>query len=152
MPKPHPPELRQRAVDAYRNNEGTYDEIAKRFAIGVASLSRYLRLQRETGGVEPRQPEVSRSDKQIQGKVLDYLLHLVKDEPNWSTSELAAELGETFDLQLDRRTVGEALRDAGYTYKRGSSAQQLPKGRMLWRIASTSERNSGRSIPPSSSS
>ena len=152
MPKPHPPELRQRVLDTYMNDGGTYEDMARRFCVGVASVSRWLRLQRETGGVKPRRAEHPRSDRVIQGDVLEYMLHLVEDEPNWTTSELALTLNEAFELELDRRTVGAALRDAGLTFKRGSSGRQLPSEPMSWQRASPSENPSQTSTPPSSSS
>lgn len=152
MPKPCALDLRTRVVDAYKKKEGTYDEIAARFSIGVASLSRWLRLDRETGSLEPRRPEEPRSDKVIQGDVLEYMLHLIQDEPNWTTSELALTLNEAFGLELDRRTVGTALRNAGFTFKRGSSGRQLPSDPMSWQRVSPSEKPSQISTPASSSS
>jgi transposase len=44
-------DLRQRAVDAYLTGDDTLDEVAARFAIGRASLVRWLRRHRQTGSV-----------------------------------------------------------------------------------------------------
>jgi transposase len=53
-------DLRQRIVDAYRSNSsGTYAETAAVFGVGEATVSRLLRLHRETGRVEPRTPKVT---------------------------------------------------------------------------------------------
>ena len=43
-------DLRRRAVDAYEDAEGTLEEVAARFCIGTATLTRWNRVWRETGG------------------------------------------------------------------------------------------------------
>jgi transposase-like protein len=54
MPRPLGLDLRQRVVDSYNNGEGDYAEIAARFGVGVASVSRWLRLDRELSSLEHR--------------------------------------------------------------------------------------------------
>jgi transposase len=45
-------ELRVRAVEAYENGEGTYQEIADRFCIGRTTLCELVRLSRYAGTLE----------------------------------------------------------------------------------------------------
>lgn len=126
MATPHPAGLRQRIVDAYENGEGTYTDIAARFLVGVASVSRYLRLHRYTGSVAPSAMGGRRhgmSDEQ-----LGLLRSLIVDEPNWATQELADELNESLGCSVSRHAVGRGLRTLGFTFKRGSSAHQQPSG------------------------
>ena len=54
MAKPIPRKLRQRVVDAYRGGEGTYEDLAARFMVGRATVSRLLGLERRSGSVEPK--------------------------------------------------------------------------------------------------
>lgn len=125
MPAPLAVELRQRVVDAYENGEGSYTEIAERFGVGEASVSRWLRLARFTGGVEPKPAGGDRRSKLgDEGRKL--LASLVEDEPNWTTTELAQEVSETLGISVSRKAVGRALRKMGYTFKRGSSVRQPP--------------------------
>jgi transposase len=152
MPAPTPTELRERVVGALENGEGTYKEIAERFQVGEASVSRWARLVRETGSVAPRAHAGSRRDKVIAGPVLEFVLALVNDEAVWSTSQIAAEIEETYGIVVDRRTVGRALRDAGHTYKRGSSGRQLPSGTRQWQLERRSLTDREHSTPPNSSS
>lgn len=49
------PDLRRRALEAYERGDGSIPTVAARFAIGEASLGRWLRRKRETGSVE-REP------------------------------------------------------------------------------------------------
>ena len=53
MPNPYPTALRERAVRAYESNDETYVEVAERFAIGEATLQRWVRRQRDTGVLDP---------------------------------------------------------------------------------------------------
>lgn len=127
MAGPNSLELRQRIVDAYENGEGTYDDIAERFMVGVASVSRYLRLHRYGGDLTPAAMGGRR--REMPAEHLALLRNLVVDEPNWTTQELADELNEGFDDNVSRRRVGRALRNLGFTFKRGSSDHQQPNGR-----------------------
>lgn len=55
------PDLRQRVVAFYAAHRGkgaSYDSVAKHFAIGYATVSRWLRLKRETGQVVDRPRKV----------------------------------------------------------------------------------------------
>ena len=54
MPAPLDVDLRERVVTAYTSGEGTYDEIARRFVVSPASVSRYLRRHREQGSLAPK--------------------------------------------------------------------------------------------------
>ena len=46
-------ELRDRVVRAYEAGEGTHAEIAERFALGEATVKRWVWLQRKKGDVSP---------------------------------------------------------------------------------------------------
>lgn len=51
MPAPLPDALRQRAVDAYLREEGSYKEIAERFDVSHGSLESWVQRFRSTGSV-----------------------------------------------------------------------------------------------------
>ncbi|WP_424521963.1 IS630 transposase-related protein, partial [Rubrivirga sp.] len=44
-------DLRRRAVDAYERGDDSIPTVAARFAVGEASLGRWLRRKRQTGSV-----------------------------------------------------------------------------------------------------
>ncbi len=54
MPKPLPVELRRRVVDAYRDGEGTFEEIAQGFRVAVSSALRWVQFDRYTNDVSPK--------------------------------------------------------------------------------------------------
>lgn len=123
MPAPHPPELRQRVVDAYENGEGTYDGIAERFKVGVASVSRWLGLLRRSGTVEAK-PTGGARHRGLPEDVRENILALVRDEPNWTTEELSRQVEDDFGLVIHRKRIGRVLRAAGFSFKRGSPDRQ----------------------------
>lgn len=125
MPEAHPKALRQRVVDAYENGEGTYADIAVRFQVGVASVSRWLGLARRTGNVAPR-PAGGNRREAVPEAVRDNVIQLINDEPNWTTTELSEHLEEALGVNFSRKQVGRLLNQEGYSFKRGSSDRELP--------------------------
>lgn len=126
MPAPHPPALRQRVVDAYENGEGTYAEIAERFKVGEASVSRWLSLVRYGADLVPKPTGGDRTPP-IPAEVHDHILSLVRDEPSWTTTELSEQVAEDFGLKVSRKRVARLLHEAGFSFKRGSSVRQHPE-------------------------
>lgn len=125
MPGPLSVELRKRVVDAYLAGEGTYDELAVRFSIGRATVSRLLRLYRETSSVEHRPmggarraPLVDDSDKAL-------IKDLIDNNPECTLVELSRELEESRKMKVAPQRMSEIVRGMGYTRKRGSTADWL---------------------------
>jgi transposase len=126
LPAPYPIELRQRVVDAYGNGEGTYLDMADRFLVGIASVSRWLSLTRNTGSAAAK-PTGGNRRADLPANVQEAIKVLVLDEPNWTTEELAAQVQDEFGVKVDRQRVGRFLRRSGFTFKRGSSDPELPR-------------------------
>lgn len=125
MPAAYPPVFRQKVVDAYEAGHGSFKQVGEQFGIGEASVNRWVSRARKGQSLEPK---VRRSrPRAITPDALAYILALVEDEPGWTTQELADELAEACDIHVKRHAVGRALRDAGYSRKRGSRDRQLPR-------------------------
>lgn len=135
MPKAHPNALRERVVGMYKDGAGTYREVAERLQVGEASVSRYLRLDREHDGDLSPEARKPRSDRKITPDMDRLLVSLVEDEPEWTTSDLALELEDAFGIRVNRRMVGKALKRLGYTHKRGLSDPRRPSVPMWSRSA-----------------
>ena len=140
MPRPHPPELRQRVLDAYARHLDTYKEIAERFCVGEASVSRWVSQLRRTGSLAPK-PAGGKRPRGLTPDAVALVLSLVRDEPNWTTAELANEVAEALGIRVSREVIGQTLRREGITFKRGSSDRQQPSLRGWF----GSERRSARS-------
>lgn len=81
-------DLRRRVVAAYRRGGVTYRQVAERFAVSRASVSRWLRRERESGDVEPR-PHGGGQPRRIDQKQEKVVERLVREHPDWTESEFA---------------------------------------------------------------
>ena len=122
MPGPASRDLRLRVVEAYRAGEGTYEELAVRFSVGMASVNRWLRRMRESGTVEPR-PHGGGQQLRIQGEDERFLRRLVEAHPDWTEAELGEEIRTKRELDVSDVTVGRAVRRLGYTVKKKRSSR-----------------------------
>ena len=93
MPRPCSIDLRRRVVEAYENNEGTYEEIAARFQVGEASVDRWLALKREQGSVEPKQMG-GRRYCSFDEDAEEVLRFLVFENPDSTRDELVDQLAQ----------------------------------------------------------
>jgi transposase len=116
-----PRELREAIVRAKGRDLG-YDEIAALLGIGRATVSRTLRLHRETGDVEPR-PKGGGNFSVFHGHVAELLLAIVETMPDASIRELTRAFEEQSKLSTSTASVGRALRRLGYSRKKRPSAR-----------------------------
>ena len=123
-------DLRERAIAAYRRGDGTQAEVAKRFGVGVASLRRWLRRERETGSPDPildykRGPP--RKIDVVQLAVLEEVLRANSDATN---DELAELLAERTGLQVSASSISRAIAVLGWTRKKSVSSPANPRPRV----------------------
>lgn len=113
-------DLRRRAVEAYQRGEGNRTVIADRFAIGVASLGRWLKITRDTGSVE-RAPRTGGNPRRVMpaGEVL--LREWLADDPSTPQHELAARLLDAGEPAVCQQTVGRTLERMALTLKKSPS-------------------------------
>lgn len=123
-------DLRQRVVDTYKRGGLTYKEVGERFSVGAASVSRWLRLDRETGGIEPR-PHGGGRQRLIGPNEDKVLERLVVGHPDWTEDEYAKALNEKLGRSFHASTVGRAIRRLGYGVKKRPSSPPNKAGQTL---------------------
>ena len=106
-------------MEAYERKEGTQEEIAIRFSVGIASVKRWWSSYRSQGHVEPQPMGGDRRSKVTEERK-NYLRLLLSDESTWNTQELSEEMEDAFAEKISPRTYGRTLKKMGYTFKRGS--------------------------------
>lgn len=121
MPKPIPLEIRKHVVAVYSENGLTMEEAAKELNIGIASLNRWLRKQRETGSLEPKPHGGGRPSK-IQNPEL--LLHIIKEKPDMTLEELAAAYSKQSSSEVSSSSIFRVLKKMKYTVKKSLSMPQ----------------------------
>lgn len=110
--------VREAIVRAHGEGQ-TYVEIAERLGVGEATVSRILRLHRETGDVE-RRPRGGGRVSPLRDVERELEL-LVKEAPDSTVAEMAAELARRTGVRTSRASVGRALKRLGYTRKKSRS-------------------------------
>ena len=103
MPTSISPDLRRRVVETYLLGDVTYGEVAARFRVGSASVSRWLRIYRQTGDVQPR-PHGGGHPPRIDVEGLQFVSEVVRQKPDITLAELAdsykQETGQTVALSI----------------------------------------------------
>ena len=117
MPRPHPKELRSRVGAAYEAGEGTQEELAVRFKVGVASVKRWIWAWRDDGRLEHR-PMGQVHPRALQPMHEAHLERVVAERPEVSAPELTRQLKLLFGLEVHRSTVKRTLRRLGYRKKK----------------------------------
>ena len=119
MAGPLPKELRERVIAAWDNGEGTYEELAERFAVGRASVDRWIGLSRRTGSVEPLPMGGARHERKLDAAGEAYVAELLDLMPDSTLGELARAVEERFGVRMHERTMGRSVARMGLTRKRG---------------------------------
>ena len=115
MPNPYPKELRERAVRAYESRTDTYKEVAARFAIGPATLMRWVQRQRDTGAVDP----LVKGGGWASPVDWTVLKRLIDDRPDQTTDELTRAYNRVAPQgRVHRSSIWRALRRGGYVVKK----------------------------------
>lgn len=130
-------DLRKRIVAAYKRGEGTYEQLADRFDVGRATVSRLLRRAREGRSIE-RDPPGGGNPPRIARDEYPALRSLVREMPSATRRELADAWKERFGVSVSEAAMGRTLRAAGFTRKKRDFA---PKSSSV----PTSSRREGRS-------
>ena len=116
MARALPVELRTRVLAALAGGM-TYRAAAETFDVGVASILRWRRLEREHGHPRPKRPGGNRRAVYIEDE-RDTVLGLLEESPDMPIEVLRAALGEQ-GLIFSYGTVQSFLRRHGFARKRG---------------------------------
>lgn len=115
MGRPHPIELRERAV-ALVDEGTTHTEAARRLCVSIKFVNDMVRLKRETGALEPRPQGNPGYGKLTDFK--DWAEGRISAQPDLTIDELTAELGLKHGLKVHRSSVGRLLHRLGLSHKK----------------------------------
>lgn len=110
-------DLRWRVVHAYQAKEGTYRQLAVRFDIGTASVTRILALYRKNGTPAPR-PHGGGNPPKVDAKGLELIARIVKDNPSATLLEIGQEYERVTSIKIGKSIVFRALEKMGITRKK----------------------------------
>jgi transposase len=110
-------DLRQRILASYDNDEGTRDQIARRFRVSLGMVKKLLQQRRHTGCIKPRHHLAGRKPL-ILSAHRQAMRQQLKRKPDLTL----AELRELVGLNCTLPAIHYVLVDMGLTYKKRHSA------------------------------
>jgi transposase len=117
-------DLRKRIIAAWRNEEGSWAQIAQRFGVGVATVDRLVARFRKTGSVAPTQQKYG-ADPILSDDDVAVVRRLLEAQPDITLPELVADFEEKRRITVSVSTMGRVVRDRlGWTRKKRPSSQR----------------------------
>lgn len=117
-------DLRERIVTAYDAQEGTREEVAKRFKVSLGMVKKLLSQRASTGDLRPRHRFSGRKARLMPAHGAK-LQQLIAREPDLTLAEMKARL----ELGCTVAAVHWVVRKLGLTYKKRRSMRLNKTGR-----------------------
>ena len=110
-------DLRIRLIRAYERGDGTYEQVAKRFGVGVATVSRWLRRYRQNGEVSAR-PRGGNHRPAVDAAGCAQLRNWIRARPDSTLAELTERYAAYSGRRISVMTMWFTLHRMGYTRKK----------------------------------
>jgi len=117
MPAPLSNDIRSRIVGSRKEGGFTYDEIADRLSVGRASVVRILRLERDTGRIEPKQYRPGPPPK-VDERGASVLRALLEKHNDATEEELADSFSTKVGVSIHRSSINRAFKRLKITRKK----------------------------------
>ena len=124
MSAPYSLDLRYKAVLAYENGEGTQEEIAERFSIGLTAFREWVAIKRSTGDVKPKEWMYRGKTPIINEKGLFFIQSLVENKPDILIREIRERYKNKFKIKVSQSMVSRALMKLNLRRKKKSHYAQ----------------------------
>lgn len=121
MSSAYPKELRQRVIQTYHEEDCTIDEVALRFKVGRATVTRWLARFRDTGSYDAMPHNGGLAHQKLHTEHRHALIQWLEHDPSLTQLELAQKLEQHFGLSVCQATVSNALRKEKWTFKKNNS-------------------------------
>ena len=111
-------QVRQRAINAYVDGEGTQALVAKLYGVDLSTFQRWLQRYRKSGQAAPL-PR-GHNPPALNETQMQELTTLVEQTPDATLEQLRLEMG----LNCSIVAVHNALKRLGYRYKKNATGQR----------------------------
>jgi transposase len=127
MAEPYPIELRTRVVTAYEAGDGSYAMLAEQFAVGSATVKRWVRQRRREGHLHPK-PKAGGARSTVAGGELEHLIIVLADP---TAGELTAAYNRTRRgrQRVHVSSIKRALHRQDYVVKKNAAGRRKWTGR-----------------------
>lgn len=112
----------------------TSQQLADRYAVGRATVTRLLRLVRETGSVEPA-PHGGGPARLVTEPLQEVIVELVQEQPDALLEDFCTDLAKRTGVHVSRATMCRELRRLGFTRKKKPSWRPSSARPRSWRSA-----------------
>ena len=143
MPAPLSIDLRKRIIAAWEQGEGTWEEIASTFKVGIATVNRLIRRYRASATVVP-EPHGGGQRHRVPDEDLPLVRALLDERPDLTIEELRTAFCARHGRLISRSTMSRAVERIGYTRKKSLSSPPSGTGRARSSSVRTSSRKSAR--------
>jgi len=110
-------DLRQRIIAVWKRKRLTNAEIAERFGVGTATVTRLIRRYRDTKSVAPK-PHGGGQPRRIPEEKEHLLVDLLRRHPDWTEGQYSRHLQSEHGIVASAATIGRAIRRLGYSVKK----------------------------------
>ena len=119
-------DLRERILASYDQNEGTREEVGRRYRVSLGMVKKLLQQRRRTGEIGPRHRFSGRKPMILAAHRCQMRTRL-RQKPDLTLKELRAGLG----LECSLPAIHYVLEKMGLTYKKRHSEPASRTGRTL---------------------
>src|SRR5919202_6333654 len=116
-------DLRQKIVEAYNNQEGSYRQLAQRFRVSFSFVKRLLKRYKDTGKIEPK-PHGGGQRSKVEPEQLEIVRQLVEEDNDAILEELRSCFYQKTQLRVSRATMGRIVQKLNLTRKKKVLRQQ----------------------------
>ena len=103
-------DFRAKVLEAYQRGQGSQRDIAARFNVSLTFVRDLLKLFRETGSIQPRDPHLHlRRNSKVNQDIMDFTVRLLSIEPSLSLAQLCQKLAGERNVSISRATLWRAL-------------------------------------------
>jgi transposase len=118
-------DLRQRIVDAYKRQEGSQRELARRFKVSLEFVRSLLKRQRDDQTIEAKQPTGGFAPKLAQS--LEVVQQLVEENNDATLEELRVLVQQKTGVVVSVPTICRTLQQLGLTRKKKHYTRLKPR-------------------------
>ena len=115
--KAYSTDLRQKVIDAYKNQEGSQRHLAKRFSVSLTFIQKLVKRYQMSKTVEPKAHGGGNTPK-LNSEQIALIVTLVEEDNDAILLELCSRLEERTGVKVSRATMGRITQKLNLTRKK----------------------------------
>ncbi|GAX46369.1 transposase [Tolypothrix sp. NIES-4075] len=125
--KAYDQDLRQKIIEAFRNREGSYRKLAKRFHVSLSFIQTLLWRYLDTGSIEPL-PHKSGNLPKIKEEYYPILQKLVEENNDATLKELCVQIELQTQIKISLSGMSKTLHKLKLTRKKNLTRSRARHG------------------------